>query len=428
MKITSTHISDTLIKLTVEIDAETLALAKEHAVDKLGKEIKVQGFRPGKAPKNMLAAAINPALLQEEFLNEAMNHAYSQAVRDEMLRPVDQPKVEVTKFVPYDIVEFTAEVAVIGNVKLGDYKNLKAKKEKAEVKAEDVDRVIENMRQQLAERSEVERVAQDGDQVTIDFDGTDDKGAEIKGASGKAYPLVLGSNTFIPGFEEHVVGLKTGDTKTFDIAFPKDYGVKALQSKKATFTVTVMKVEEIKKPELDAAFVKKVAPEIADMAALKEDIKRQLLVEQEGNVQRAYENALLGELIEKSEVSIPQALIDQQAELVMRDLRQNILYRGQTMEEYLAAIGMTEEEQREKEIIPEAVRRVKGGVVLAEVADKENISLTPEELDIRISVLKQRYKGDEKMQAELDKPENRQDVGNQVITEKSIARLVSLNS
>lgn len=428
MKITRNNISDTKISLEIVVDEKILATAKEHTLTKLSKDVKVPGFRAGKAPMAMIEKSINPTVLQEEFLNDVLNHAYSAALMQEKISPASQPSVDVTKFVPFTTVEFKATVDIIGKVKLADYTKLKAKLVTEPVGKAQIDAVVENMRTQLATKKDVERVAKLGDQVWLDFDGKDDKGKEVKGAKGTNYPLVLGSNTFIPGFEEHVTGLKATDEKSFEITFPKDYGVKALQSKKVTFKVTIVKVQEIEKPEVDEAFVTKVSPTLKTVKEMEADIKKQLEIEAESNAKRTFENSIVAELVEKSTVSVPESLVEEQVENVVRELKQNIVYRGQTFEEYLEAIGMTELEQREKELLPEANRRLKAGIILSEIADKEKISVTPEELDIRMVVLKQRYQSDAEMQKQLDDPNNKREVGAQLITEKTIAKIVSLNN
>jgi trigger factor len=426
-KITRTDTSDTLVTLEIIVDEDTLALAKKHAVEKLGKSVKITGFREGKAPASLIEKSIDQNALAEEFLNEAINHSYPEAVKKEGISPIASPKVEVTKFVPFSLVEYKADIAMIGKIKLADYTKLKAKKETVEPDKADIEQVIGNMQTQLAEKNDVEREAKKEDQVWINFVGTDEKDKEVKGAKGDNYPLVIGSDTFIPGFEEHIIGLKAGETKTFAIEFPKDYGVKALQAKKVTFAVDVVKVQEVKKPELNEEFVKKVSPTLKTMAELRDDIKKQLAVEADSKAVRAYENALVAEIVEKSSVEVPDELVEEQAANVMRDLTQNILYRGQTMEEYLEAIGMTAEEQREKEILPEASRRLKAGILLSEIAEKEKITVTEEEIKIRVSVLKQRYASDAEMLKQLEDVNNLRELGSQILTEKTIAKIVGYN-
>ena len=245
MNVTSKIISSTNYEVNFSVDEATLKLAKKHAVKKLSKNIKIAGFRPGKAPAHMTEKAIDEATLQNEFINEALNHSLSEALEQESLRPVVQPEVELTKFVPYSNVEFKATVYVLGPVTLPDYKNLGVVKTEVVISEEDINQVIKNLQRHMAEKTDVARKAKLGDQLLINFDGVDDKGIPVNGASGKDYPIIIGSNTFIPGFEENLIGLKAEDDKTFMVTFPKDYGVKALQNRKVTFTCRIGKVQEI---------------------------------------------------------------------------------------------------------------------------------------------------------------------------------------
>lgn len=427
MKINRTNQSDTKIVLTITGTAPELQAAKGIAVAKLSPQVKLQGFRPGHAPAELVEKQINPNVLQEETLNEALNALYETAVRQEKIRPVANPKIELKKFVPYTDVEFTAEVDVIGSITLGGYTKLKAKKNTPSVTDADVDEVLTRLQTQMAEYKEVDRSAQIGDRAWINFEGVDAKGEPVQGAKGEDYPLALGSNTFIPGFEDNVIGMKKEDTKDFTIPFPKDYGVKALQGKKVTFTVTVTKVEETLQPSVDDDFAKKVGP-FDSVKALKDDIKKQVITEREHQAERDYQDALVKELIETSSVSLPDAMLEEQIDIVDKEFRQNLVYRGQTFQEYLAASGMTEDEYKEKELRPAAEDRLKAGLLLSELADKEKVTITPEELEIRIQVLKGQYQSDEKMQAELEKPENRREVAARLLTEKTIAKLVALQT
>src|SRR5690606_38690098 len=174
------------------------------------------------------------------------------------LRPVSRPSVNLKKFVPFTTLEFEAEVEVLGTVKLPNYKTMTKSVKKPEVTTKDVDAVIADIKTRMAEKKDVKRAAKEGDQVWIDFKGVDAKGQPVKGADGKEYPLVLGSDTFIPGFEKNLIGQNAGDKKTFTLTFPKDYGVKALANKKVTFTVTVTKVQEVIEPKVDNAFASRL--------------------------------------------------------------------------------------------------------------------------------------------------------------------------
>ncbi len=423
MQTSITKISETKVKLVIKATAEELLPAKNKVLAKLGKEVKLAGFRAGKAPLELLEKNIDQNRLQTEFLDEAMTALYTQAAEAEKIRPVAGPQVTVKKFVPFTTLEFEITTDVVGKIKLANYKSIKLAKTKPEVAAKDVNGVLDSLKLRLAEKTDVDRAAKADDEALIDFKGVDDKGAPINGADGKDYPLVLGSNKFIPGFEDNLIGLKAGDEKTFELTFPKDYGVKALANKKVKFSVNVKKIQEMSEPKLDDAFAAKVGP-FKTLKDLKDDIKKQLLTEKQSEVNRDFANNLIEKIIDKSILSLPDSMIEHQAEHNFEELKRNLVYRGQTLQEFLQAEGTTEEKYKKDILWPQAEKQVKGSLVLAEIAEAEVISVTPEELEIRLQILKGQYK-DPQMQAELDKPESRQDIASRMLTEKVLIKLES---
>jgi trigger factor len=354
-------------------------------------------------------------------MEHALNQLYGRAVDQEKLRTVAAPKIDVKKFVPYSLLEFEAEVEVIGQITLPNYKNIKVTKTSVNISSKDINDVLDALQIRDAERKEVTVAAKNGDEVVIDFDGKDEKGVPIAGGSGKDHPLILGNKSFIPGFEEHLVGTRAGDKKKFNITFPKDYGLALLQGKKVTFTVNVKKVQQLDKPTIDDAFAAKLGP-FKTVSELKADIKKQITAERQMQVQRELENELLKKLGEKVKVDVPEKMVEEQINRIEEEEKRNLTYRNQTWQEHLDAEGVTEQQHHENKH-PEALGRIKIGLALSEISEKENINVSPEELEIRIQLLKGQYK-DEKMQAELDKPENRRDILAQVYTEKTIAKLV----
>jgi trigger factor len=422
MQIKREQLTPTTIKLSISADKPFLDAAKQAVVGKLAQGAKIPGFRPGKAPANLVEKQLDPAVLQSEFIDQAINQLYVGAIEQEKLRPAAAPQIALSKFVPYSTLEFTAEVEVVGGVKLADYTKLKLEPRKVEVTAKDVTGVLDNLRQRAAAKEEVSRAAKTGDEVTIDFTGTDDKtGEPIDGADGTDYPLVIGSNSFIPGFEDELVGLKPGGGKAFTLAFPADYGAPALQNRKVKFAVKAVKVQQLTEPKLDDAFASTIGP-FKTLADLKADIKKQLKAEKLQEANRAFENELLQKIANKSTVAIPKSLVDEEIDRIEEEEKRNTAYRGQTWQEHLDAEGVNAEEHREKQR-PGAELRVKAGLILGEISEKEKITVTPEELDIRIQLLRGQYP-DPAMQAELDKPENRRDIMSRLLTEKTLAKLV----
>lgn len=418
MRVQKEQLSPTQLKLTIVADQLQLETVKQHVIDHLKPNVKVPGFRAGKAPANLIEKQLDQTVLQSEFMEHAINDLYVEVIKQEKLRPVAEPKVTISKFVPFNTLEFIVEVDVVGDIKLANYKAIKLAAKPVEVTAKDVNEVISNLQQRAAAKADVDRAAKLGDEVTIDFKGSDAKTKQpIEGTDGQDYPLLLGSKSFIPGFEEELVGLKAGDDKTFKITFPADYGAKALQKRVVTFEVTVKKVQELKELKLDDAFASSVGP-FKTIAELKADIKKQLTVERQREAQTSFDNELLDKIASKSTIEVPAALIEQEIDRMEEDEKRNIAYRGQTWQEHLDSEGLTTEAHREqkREV---AEQRIKAGLVLGEVAEREQIVVTPEELEIRVQLLKGQYT-DPAMQAELDKPENRRDLNARLMTEKTL--------
>lgn len=422
MQVKRTNSTDTEVVITVIASETELANMKQHVLGHFRGRVKVPGFREGKAPLELIEKQVDPSLLQSEFLEEAVNEFYTQTVRQEKLRPVTNPQVNIKKFVPFTTLEFEASLSIIGDVKLPDYARVKKSKPEVKITADDVNEVLKNLQTRAADKKDVTRAAKTGDELTIDFAGTDDKGEPVQGAEGKQYPIILGSNTFIPGFEDNLIGMNSGQDKTFTLTFPKDYGVAALSNKKVTFAVTVHAVKEVVLPKLDDAFAATVGP-FKELKQLKDDIKKQLQAERQNDSDRQFENDLVRALADQTKVALPKQLVEEQIDKIEDQERQNLVYRGQTWEEHLKEEGLTAEQHREQKR-PEAENGIRASLMLAEIADKEGIDITPDELDLRIQLLKGQYQ-DPTMQAELDKEDNRREIASRILTEKTVAKLVN---
>lgn len=426
MQVTRKTINDTKVSLKMTADADQLKHVKEEILRELAKDVRIEGFRPGKAPLNLVEKNIDSARLQTEFLQTALNHLYADAARQERLRPVSQPEVNITKFVPFTDLEAEATVEVIGEIQLPDYKKIKLEKPKANVTAKEIDEVIKQVQIRESEKKDVDRAAKNGDQVWIDFKGVDAKTNEsIKGADGEQYPLVLGSKSFIPGFEDELIGTKAGDEKEFTLTFPTDYGAKELQSRKVTFTVKVTKVQEVVEPKADDKLAAKVGP-FKTIDDLKADIKKEMQARKEQEVEQKYADDVITKIAEKTKVAMPQVLIDEQLQRIENEQKQSIVYRGVTWKEHLENQGLTEEEWRKKQTAI-AEMRVKAGLVLAEIADAEKVEVTLPEIEKQIEALKSQYP-DPKMREELDKPETKREIASRLMTEKTVNKLVGYAS
>ena len=427
MKTTVKKLSDTNVCLTITLGADELNAAEQVALIKMARDLKVPGFRKGKVPVSVAAKHVNPMALQEQVLDNALSKAVAEAFMNEKLQALERPSVEVKKFVPNQEVEFTAEATVVPPVKLGDYKKLKAKPQAVKVEAKDVDEIIERMQQNFVDKTEVKRAAREGDEAIIDFVGKKD-GVAFDGGSAKDFALKLGGGQFIPGFEEGVVGHKAGETFDLDLEFPKDYHAENLAGAKVMFSVTLHKVNELKLPELNDEFAAKCGP-FTDVKELKADIKREITTQKEREAKEKLKDELVAELADSSKVALPELLIDDQLQSIEQDLMQNLSYRGLTMDSYLKTQGFKDKaDWQKKEARPAAEKRVKAGLVLAELSKELGVEVSREELDMQISTFKQQYGKDAKLAARFDDPNVHRDIANRMITDKTIDKLVELNS
>ena len=427
MKTTVTHESDTRVKVVVAADHAELAAAEQVALKRLAKTVKVNGFRTGHVPLEIVKKHADPNALAQETLDAALNRAVAEAFLNNDLQVLARPEVEIKKYVPGELLEFTAEADVLPEVKLGDYKKLKAKKAAVSVEKKEIDEVIERIQKGLSEKKEVKRAAKLGDEMVIDFVGKKD-GKAFQGGTGKDYPLVLGSNSFIPGFEDALVGLKAGDTKDVKLAFPKDYHAKDLAGQDVVFEVTVKKINSVKLPALDDKFAAKAGP-FTSMDDLRKDIKAEITAQAERKATDDLKDELVKQLVAKSTVSVPSVLRDDQIRSLEQDLRQNLMYRGRTLEQYFEEKGYADRDAWVKaEANDAADARIKAGLVLAQLSKELKIEATADELAAHINAYKQQYANNPKMAKHFDKPEAQREVANRLITEKTIDKLVELNS
>ncbi len=423
MQVTRKNISETKVELTISVDGSELQTVKQSTLQKMAKHVKASGFRPGKAPLSVVEKQVDESQLQADVLQDAANKHYQEAVEKESLKILSSPEVEITKFVPFTELEYRATVDVMPKVKLGDYTKIKKTPTKSTVSEKEITEVVDNLRKKSATKKPVARPAKDGDEVVIDFVGTDKDGKAVAGASGTDYPLTLGSNSFIPGFEEGLVGLKSESKKDVKLTFPKEYHAPALAGTEVTFAVTVKSVQELVLPKADDAFAATLGPFKA-FAELKKDIKAQLQEQKDTEAQNKLKDEIVEELVKKSTFAVPEVLIIDQISMLEHDFKQNLTYRGITQKEYIEQEGFKDEDEwKQKELAPQAERRVSVGIILAEVADKESLTVSNEELVQRISVYKQQY-GTQADQ--FDQPEMQREVASRLLTEKTVDRLYEL--
>ena len=419
MKTTIGEKQEASIELKITADEADLAPLRRQVLQEHRGKIKAKGFRPGKAPDEIVEKELGANHVQQDVLERAVNRLYGMAASNEKLKAFDNPEIKIESYVPYTELKFTAVVPIVPDFKLPDISKIKVPMKVDKVTDKDITEVLERLATQTAEKKEVTRAIKDGDEATIDFVGKDAKGEEISGASGEGYPITIGSKTFIPGFEEELIGLKKDEKKTFTVTFPKDYHAENMAGTKVEFSVTIKEVKELVKEKIDDAFAKKLGA-FDSIKAVKADVKKQLEDEKHNEALRAHREEVIGVIVDKTKFTPPEKLVEQVAESMRQEFEQNLSQRGMTKEDYLKQQKQTKEQFESDEIMPNAKKRAKTSLVLTELAEAENIQVSKEELEKTHDAMKERYKDQPEMVKTLDAPEARRDIANQIMTEKTI--------
>ena len=426
MKTKLKNISDVKVELTISLGAEELKAAEQVALTKLAKEVKIEGFRKGKAPLEMVAAQVDPILLNQETLENALSKSVAEAFLKEKVQAINRPEVDVKKFIPGTELEFTATTEIMPKVELGDYKKLGVKKEATKVSKKEVKETIDRILKNFAEKKKVEREAKNGDEVIIDFLGKKD-GAAFDGGKAEKFPLELGSKSFIPGFEEGLIGKKAGDELSLDLEFPKDYHAKDLAGAKVIFEVKIHEVRENVEPEINEEFLSKLG-DFKTKEEFEKQIEEDLKTQKQAEVDEKFKDEIVKKLAEVSKVPVPEILLEDQKRSIEMDMQQNLMYSGLSLEDYLDRMGKTREEWLEKDVKEAAEMRVKSGLALAELSKVEKVKSDTKELDDRIAQLKEQYGNSKEVQKQLSSDDVRRNLANQILTEKTIDLLVKFNS
>ncbi len=425
MKIRSKKLSDSRIEITVTLDSTDLKPAREKALEKLAKEIHVEGFRKGKVPTNVAAKFVPENDLNAEAIDIAVRATVIEAFKKAEKSPLVIPSVNVTKYVPEEMAEYTATADIVPEVKLGDFKNLGVERPKTKILAKDVDEVLNNLAGSFAEKKVTKRAAKLTDEVIIDFVGKKD-GEAFKGGSAKDYKLVLGSKTFIPGFEDGIVGHEPGDKFDLKLTFPKDYGVKDLAGAKTVFEVLLKQVSEVTKAKVDDELAKKCGP-FKTLDELKTDIRKNLEAQSSHRAEEKFKDDLIKALVKKSKVPAPEILIDDQMRMIREDMNRNAAAQGISFEDYLKQNGETikiwEEEARKI-----AEERVKASLALQNLALEQKITVSDDLVAAKIAELKDVYKKSPEALKSLKDPNVKMDIKNRMIIEKTLDFLVKANS
>ena len=374
------------VALTVEVDAETFEAAIEKAYRKVRNQVNVPGFRKGKAPRKMIESLYGVGVFYDEAINIAMPEAYAAAVESEKLEVVGYPEVELLD-VGKDGFSFKATVPVYPEVTLGQYKGLEAPKAEVKVPAADVNQRLKDMAERNSRLVSVDRKVKKGDVANIDYEGFDN-GKPFDGGKGEGFDLEIGSGSFVPGFEDQIIGMKAEEEKDIDITFPEDYH-KDLAGKAVVFHVKVNAVKVKEVPAIDDEFAKDVS-EFDTLADLKKDIKAKMTADRQQAADQAFEDDLMGKVADGITCDVPDAMVEEQAKRFVENLKLQIQQQGIPYEQYLKLTNMTEEDLLGQAQEP-AVRQVKLELAMEAIAKAENVEVSEEEINAEYDKMAEQY-------------------------------------
>lgn len=405
------------MELTIEVEPSEYEKFVHKSAERLSKDIKIDGFRPGKAPYDIVVKKFGELHIMENALDEILTHFYFDVVIKEKLEPISQPKIDIKKLAPGNEIVFTATINVLPSIKLGDLDKIKIKKEKINIDEKEIDKALETMREIGAPETETDEPAKKGDKVEVDFKTLVD-GVPIEHGSETNYPLILGKNQMIPGFEDNLIGHKKDEEFSFKLNFPAEYHNKNLENREAEFQIKMKKVSKIELPELNDEWAKKFKLNgIEDMRnKLIENYAQEAIEKQD----KKLEMQAIEKIVEASEIGeFDETIIKEESEKMIEELKHDISSRGIKFEDYLSAIGKKAEDLQ-KEFLPQAQKRLCASLVIRTIIDDQKFEVTPEELKEAIEHEKTHYHGDENAQRHIESESYKNYLVNSLLNQKAI--------
>lgn len=421
MKIEVKSLPRAQAEIVVELSLEEYQPHLEQAAIRISEQIKIPGFRPGKAGLDIVKAKVGEKEIWTEAFEGAVKKTLFAALLEKKIDSVGQPEIDIVKLEPGQPVTYKAIVNLFPEIKLADYKNLSVAKKPIEIKEEKVEQTLKDLQKMRAKEVLVERPAKKGDKAEINFAAFMDK-VPIENGQHQKYPIVIGDGQFIPGFEDNLVGMKKDEEKTFPLKFPENYPQKNLSGREVEFKVKMLAVYERELPEINDEFAAGFG-QFKNLAEAKEKIRDNLKHEAEHEAHHQLEESIIDLLIEKSEFSdVPDLLVNSEAKKMMEELEQNVMMQGMPFDQYLEGLKKTKDEML-LEFAPQALKRVKGALVMRQVATAENVQATDEEIKAEIEHMLAYYGNDAEMAKNFQTPSYKEYVKNILASRKTMAKL-----
>ena len=376
--------------LTITVSAERFDEALDQAFKKVVKDVSLPGFRKGRVPRQIFEKRFGVEALYQDAVDIILPDAYSEAVEQTDIFPVDQPVIDIEEIEKGKDLIFVCEVTVKPEVKLGEYKGIEYEEEKVEVTEEELDEELKNLQERQAELVlKEEGAVEEGNTVVIDFEGFIDEEA-FEGGKGENYSLEIGSGQFIPGFEEQLVGKEAGEEVEVNVTFPEEYHAEDLAGKDAVFKVKIHEIKEKEVPELDDEFAKDVDDEVETLAELREKKEKELLERKERDYENKIRETIIEKVIENAEIDIPEAMINTELDNMLREFEQNLQMQGMSLENYYQFSGQSEEQLKEQ-MKDDAEKRVKTNLTLEAIFEEENLEVSEEAIDEELEKMAEMY-------------------------------------
>ena len=425
MNVSKQNLEKSQVELNVELTNEEFKPYITEATQKVSEETEVEGFRPGKAPYDVLAQKVGEMTILERAARLAVNATVDQAISENLeSQPVGQPRVDITQLAPGEPVQYKVVVAMLPEVKLGEYKNMDVEPEQVEVTDQEVEDTLENLKERQATEKSVDRAVQEGDKAVIDIDMYQND-VPVEGGQSRDTTIVVGQKNLVPGFDDELIGAKKNEERKFTLTYPEEHHQKNLAGQNVDFKVVVKEIYERELPEINDEFAQKMG--VNSLEELKKMVKDSLASQKQEEAQQKTESKLVDKVIENSQFGdIPDVLANNEAETMMNEMEQTVQNQGGTFEDYLSSIGKSRE-QLMLDLAPDAIKRVKSALIIREIANQENIEVTEEEVDQKQNELLEQYKGYQKVEERVKQDSYRQYLQNIIANRKVIDKLKEWN-
>lgn len=413
------------IEITVELDINEFNPFIAQGAESVSREVKIDGFRPGKIPYEILKAKIGEMSILEEAARIAINKTIGEAMdKGAVGETIGQPQINITKLAPGNPLEYKATFSILPEIKLGDYRDAKVKMEKDEAAGEEIEKMINQLKEMQAKEVIVEREIKEGDKAIVDIEMFLDN-VPVESGQGKGTAVIIGKDYIIPGFDKNLINAKKGETREFNLIYPADHHMKNLAGKKVEFRVKIKEVFERQMPAEDEIFASKFG--LKSVSELKENIKKSIEEEKKFRSEQKAEREILEKLIANTKISeIPELLVNHEAELMMHELEHSLKEQGGKFEDYLASLNKTRE-QILLDLLPDAVKRVKSALIIREIAKIENLNISEKEVEEETEKLLKQYKGYNKIEERLKDEDYKIHLANILANRKVMGKLREWN-